>query len=222
MVAVALAGLLAADAVAAPRRVIILRHGEKADAFRLTPVGLRRAQALAAQYLGRGAAPSLFGPNERPAAFLTMTAHTMELMAPTTMSWDLPATSWLALSGEEGADPEVEMNSRTRQAARALLRNPAWRNRTVVVCWEHHHIADDALEAKYPGERVTWRQLLRLDRLPARYRDQVPLRWDGTNFDYFWIVDFDAAGRPKSFEARLQDFVPPFDDVPRNLWGTPE
>jgi hypothetical protein len=102
------------------------------------------------------------------------------------------------------------------------MRSPAYRRRTVVVCWEHKHIADAKLEQDYPGERVTWRQLLRLDRLPERYRDLVPASWEGDNFDYFWIVTFDDAGHPRTFESKLQAFTAPDTDVPANLWGQPE
>ena len=68
-----------AAAFAAPSRIIILRHGEKEDAWRLCGVGEQRAQALAANYLGRNAANSLFAGGEKPAAFLAITLHTLEL-----------------------------------------------------------------------------------------------------------------------------------------------
>ena len=41
--------------LATPARIIILRHGEKADKWDLCDVGQERADALAANYLGRGA-----------------------------------------------------------------------------------------------------------------------------------------------------------------------
>ena len=71
-----------APAFAAPSRIIILRHGEKEDAWRLCGVGQERADALAATYLGRNAAQSLFAAGEEPAAFLAITLHTLELAAP--------------------------------------------------------------------------------------------------------------------------------------------
>lgn len=213
---------LVADATAAPRRVILLRHGEKADAYKLTPTGQLRAEALGAQFLGRDAASSLFERGERPAAFLSMTLHTIELIAPTATSWSMPSTSWLAVPDAEDETQTLNFNRRTREAARTLFKTKAWNGKTVVVCWEHHHIADDELEAQFPGEEITWRQLLHLDRLPPPYRDQVPLKWEGTNFDYFWIITFDRKGRPLTFESRLQDFTPPYDAVPANLWGEPE
>ena len=53
--------------------------------------------------------------------------------------------------------------------------------------WEHKHIANEKLEAKFEGEAVTLRKLLKLDILPG-----VPKTWPGDNYDYFWIVDFAA------------------------------
>ncbi|MCW5891096.1 MAG: hypothetical protein KIT14_11170 [bacterium] len=66
-VAVALVVGLAGSAVAAPRRVILLRHGEKNGGFAPSAVGQLRAEALVHQFLGQGAAMSLFRPRERPA-----------------------------------------------------------------------------------------------------------------------------------------------------------
>jgi hypothetical protein len=214
--------VLVADAAAAPRRVILLRHGEKANGYELTPVGRLRAEAHGAPFLGQDAVSSLFARGEHPAAFLSMTLHTIELIAPATMSWAMPSVSFLSVNGDTGEGDTPSYNRRTREAARAVLKTRAWRGKTVVVCWEHHHIADDELEAQFPGEKVTWRQLLRLDRLPSPYREQVPVKWEGSNYDYFWIIDFDRAGRPTRFESRLQDFTAPYEAVPANLWGEPE
>lgn len=80
LVLICLSGLGAT--LAAPARIIILRHGEKADKCKLGGVGQQRADALAATYLGRGAAKSLFSPGKEPAAFLAITLHTLELASP--------------------------------------------------------------------------------------------------------------------------------------------
>jgi hypothetical protein len=42
------AALVPVPAGAEPARIIILRHGEKHDAYRLCPTGAQRAQGLAA------------------------------------------------------------------------------------------------------------------------------------------------------------------------------
>lgn len=83
-----LAGL--GTALATPARIIILRHGEKADKWKLCGVGQQRADALVANYLGSGAAKSLFAPGEEPAAFLAITLHALELASPAVASWHQP------------------------------------------------------------------------------------------------------------------------------------
>ena len=52
------------SALAAPSRIIILRHGEKADAWKMCEIGEQRAKALALNYLGRDAVKSLFAEGE--------------------------------------------------------------------------------------------------------------------------------------------------------------
>jgi len=70
-------------ALATPARIIILRHGEKATAYKLCDIGRKRAEALATTYLGRGAAKSLFPSGEAPAAILAITLHTLAAILPT-------------------------------------------------------------------------------------------------------------------------------------------
>ena len=71
-----------ATALAAPARIIILRHGEKANPWKLCEVGTERADALAATYLGDKATKSLFANGDEPAFFFAITLHTLELAAP--------------------------------------------------------------------------------------------------------------------------------------------
>ena len=59
-----LLGAFVQSALAAPARIIILRHGEKEDAWKLCEIGQQRAKALALNYLGREAAKSLFAAGE--------------------------------------------------------------------------------------------------------------------------------------------------------------
>jgi hypothetical protein len=77
-------------ALAAPARIIILRHGEKANKWKLCDTGEQRANALAANYLGRGAAKSLFASGDEPAFFFAITLHTLELASPAVASWNKP------------------------------------------------------------------------------------------------------------------------------------
>jgi hypothetical protein len=87
----------------------------------------------------------------------------------------------------------------------------------VVMVWEHHHIADAALEAKFADEAVTLRRLLKLDVLPG-----VPATWPNDNYDYFWIVDFAANSNvPTKVSMVKQTFGGAFASVPANDWGAP-
>ena len=84
--------------------------------------------------------------------------------------------------------------------------------------WEHHHIANAALEAKFAGENVTLRQLLKLDSLP-----DVPATWPDDTYDYFWIVEYsEGSDAPTSFSMLKQDFGASFPGVPSNDWGAPD
>jgi hypothetical protein len=205
-----------AAAFAAPSRIIILRHGEKADAWKLCGVGQERADALAANYLGRNAAKSLFAAGEKPAAFLATTLHTLELAAPAAETWSLPLTLYSVVP-QKGADKEEALNRATQQAAADLMSNPAWQGKTVVMVWEHKHIANAKLEHASSGEEVTLRQLLGLDKL----RD-APDTWPSGNYDYFWIVDFDqGSGAPTGFRMVKQDFADAYASLPSNDWGAP-
>jgi hypothetical protein len=206
-------------AVAEPARIIILRHGEKQDAYRLCDVGVQRSLALAAQYLGKSARDSLFANGLVPDAFIAITLHTLELVSPAALSWGKPVTLYSALPmhGQTDAQATAILNSRTQQAASDVMTNPQWTGKTVVMVWEHHHIADHHLVKQFPGEKVTLRQLLNLDT-----NKSVPETWSGDNFDYFWIVDYtNGSSRPTRFEAKQQVFTAPFDAVPSNDWGKP-
>jgi hypothetical protein len=206
-----------APASAAPSRIIILRHGEKAGAWRLCGAGQARADALAATYLGRNAANSLFAPGEEPAAILAITLHTLELAAPAAATWDLPVTLFSVLPQKSAETFDKALNQRTHEAAAALLDNPAWQGKTVVMVWEHKHIANAKLEAKSPGETVTLRQLLRLDKLK-----DVPETWPAANYDYFWIIDYaGGSATPTGFRMVKQVFDGRYAKLPSNDWGTP-
>ncbi|HKB23290.1 MAG TPA: histidine phosphatase family protein, partial [Methyloceanibacter sp.] len=87
ILAAVLAMAFTTTAFAAPARIIILRHGEKANPWRLCEVGAARANALADAYLGAKATKSLFADGEEPAFFFAITLHTLELAAPSAASW---------------------------------------------------------------------------------------------------------------------------------------
>ena len=146
-----------ATGVAAPARIIILRHGEKANPWKLCEVGVERADALAATYLGAKASKSLFADGDEPAFFFAITLHTLELAAPSVATWSKPIILYSVVPDEaDDDDLHVKaLNRRTQEAAANIMQNPALNGKTVVMVWEHKHIANEKLEAKFEGEAVT-------------------------------------------------------------------
>jgi hypothetical protein len=228
VLALSVAGAVVSDAVANPARIIILRHGEKADGYRLCSVGVQRSLALAKRYLGKGAEATLF-PGGAPDAFFAITLHTLELVSPAATSWRKPVVMYSALpvQGQSAADKVRTLNERTQEAAAEVMSN--WRGKTIVMVWEHDHIADQKLEATFPDQKVTLRQLLNLEALDnapdgtatKAVPKTVPATWPGDNYDYFWIVDYAGSSRPTRFEMVRQAFTSPFQEVPSNEWGAP-
>jgi hypothetical protein len=206
---------------AAPSRVIVLRHGEKANAYALCKLGQDRSLALKAQYLGKGAENSLFDKNP-PDAFFATTLHTLELIAPTADSWGLPVVTYsvVPIAGQSKTTDMEWITRQTRRAATEVLSNPKWDGKTVVMVWEHKHIANAKLVKQNPDLMVDLRQLLKLDQLPDQYRALVPKTWSGANFNFFWIIDYDASGNPARFANVRQNFSGKFSQVPNNDWGS--
>jgi hypothetical protein len=215
-----LLAMFVTTAAAAPARLIILRHGEKADDWKLCDIGEQRAKALALTYLGRDAVKSLFADGAEPAFFFAITLHTIELASPSVASWNKPLILYSVMpeAGESKKDFVKKLNQRTQEAARGLLDNPALKGKTVVVVWEHKHIANEKLDTEFEREGVTLRQLLNLDILPG-----VPKTWPDETYDYFWIVDFPADSNvPSKFTMMKQEFGSSFPKVPANDWGAPD
>lgn len=214
---------VAYSALGAPSRIVILRHGEKENAYALCDVGQQRSLALKAQYLGKGAEKSLF-PGAAPAAFFAITLHTLELIAPAADSWGMPVTTYSVVPQQGLSDAATTqwLNRQTQRAASEILSDPRWRGQTVVMAWEHKHIANHRLEKNHPESSVDLRNLLKLDQLPEADKKRVPKTWSGTNYNFFWIVDFNDSGQPTAFKELRQDFTGQFSSVPNNAWGAPE
>jgi hypothetical protein len=127
MLAALLLGASIAPAFAAPSRIIILLHGEKADAWKLCAVGAARAEALARNYLGRGAAKSLFAAGEEPAALYAITLHTLQLLSPAAATWHKPITLYSVVPQPRQTSEAFTkaLNRHKQEAARHLLADPA-------------------------------------------------------------------------------------------------
>lgn len=200
---------------AVPRRIILLRHGEKANSHALCGIGLRRAIALRQHYLGQNATDQSLLEGQAPAAIFAITLHTLETAGHTAVSWALPIKTYAAMPGENGMTKISEKNSATQAAAADVLGNPRWHDRIVLMFWEHHHIASPRLERLYSGQKVTLRQLLNIDQLEG-----VPEKWND-NYDYFWIIDYDPndSEAPSRFQMVKQVYPSPFNKLPHNEWG---
>lgn len=218
-------GGAALPAEAAPKRIVIVRHGEKQTTFKLCKIGALRSHAIVNQYLGPQA---MALPQSRaildgqtPAAVFVITLHTLEFAVPLANALGQPVIAYSVLPFSPKTGPfseDAQLNRHNREAVSQIFSDPRWNGKTIVLMWEHRHIADAALERKFPGEKVTLRQLLGLD----AFKD-VPTTWPETNYDYFWVVDFDqTTGKATSFRAVKQVYKGKFASVPHNDWGTPE
>lgn len=244
-----LVALTATEAAALPGRIILLRHGEKQDAYRLCPVGASRAQGLAAQHLGRDAGASVFRPGETPKAFFAITLHTLETITPSAVSWGQPVITYAALPAASGQIPEALLNGQTEQLARDLLTDPRWDGATVVVTWEHDHIAKTvsghakktAQEKAEAAARDADRSAAKIEReigkadarpeAPSTLYDlfglarfaQALSNWPSETYDYFWIIDFDPDTRQaSSFQMVKQVYTGTYAPLPQNDWGQPD
>jgi hypothetical protein len=217
--AAVLALCLATSAFAAPKRIIILRGGETADDYRLCSIGKERAEALKFNYLGKDAAKALFEKGETPAYFFAITPTTAALATPAVTSWNKPIIFYSASPKDNEEETTKALDERTRAVTANILTNPALKGKTVVMVWEHHHIADPKLDADHEREEsVTLRNLFRMDILPG-----VPAAWPDDTYDYFWILDFpENSNVPSKFTMVKQEFGKSFPDVPANDWGKPE
>jgi len=194
-----------------PKKIIILRHGEKADAYALCSTGQRRSIALAEQYLGKNPSNALF-QDDTIDAFFAVTLHTIELAAPSAQSWGLPVRAYTAVPIDAAYDDpknpygvsQVVLDTRTKEAVKDVQRDK-WKDKTIVMVWEHKHIA-------HKDQAESLRNLLGLK--------DAPDSWHGENFDYFWIVTYDKSGKPV-FQSVKQTYDGAFHDLPQNDWGVP-
>jgi hypothetical protein len=166
---------------------------------------------------------SLFSVDQPPEGFFAITLHTLELAAPAATTWGLPVLLYPVLPDDSDdynhnhshkEKKETNLDRQTQAAAQELVQ-PRWAGKTVVMVWEHKHIAKQKLE-RDPSHPVTLRQLLGLDRLVG-----VPSEWPGNIYDYFWIVDY-AGGVPSAFHMQKQIFPAPYQDIPANEWTDPK
>lgn len=160
---------------------------------------------------------SLFSGGPAPAAFLGSTLHSLETIAPAAQSWERPVMVYSVIPPDKDGDSDAlkeELLIRgTQEAARDIMNAPEFAGKTVVVAWEHKHIASKKLDPD-----ATLRGLLGLAGVAG-----VPSAWPGGAYDYFWIIDYAPdSSIPSSFKSIKQTFARPYDDLPTNDWGEDE
>ena len=172
-----LCAALAASAVAAPAEVILIRHGEKPeDGPTLNARGYERARALPqlfetdARVLAFGRAVALFSARPAKAGGSVRSIETLE---PTAKALGV------AIDTRFTKDDIAAL-------VRAVLTNPAYDGKTVLVCWEHKKIPGIVRAFGWAG---------------------APAGWNDAVFDRLWILDFDGA-KPVRFRDLPQRLLP--------------
>jgi hypothetical protein len=215
-----------------PKRIIILRHAEKIETGGLCTVGEKRANALATQYLGKGAKDSLFANGEQPAAFYANTGHAKKTIEPAFEKWkdiklhDRKNTVYKCDKTDKEKCDNTNIDQWSINAAEDVLAN--YDNKIVVMAWEHHRIADENLdnEPAYVKDPVTLYRRLGIYNYPNQIVDDVGLsNWCGSNYDYFWIVEYNptdkyAKGHPPT-PTNIMVKLQALQGLPQNPWGSP-
>lgn len=150
--------------VAQPAQILILRHGEKPDepaALHLSPRGQMRANAL----------PSLLGKG----SFLTSNAPVAAIYASRATkrgAGQRPGETVAPLARSLGVPLQTPfLTEQYAQMAHSILSNPAYRGKTVILCWTHHDLADLA---------------------GALGADPKPPKWKEDVYDRVWRVSFEG------------------------------
>lgn len=172
--------LLARSAAGQPTQILLLRHGEKPDdpaVVQLSERGRQRAQALVA-LLGRGSALT----REAPVVALYATRVTKHEHSFRTGETLLPTSKDLGLPVDTRYDTDEY-----RHLAVSVLGNPAYRGKTVIICWTHHNIAQLASALGVRPE---------------------PAPWKNKTFDRLWVI---SLAKPKPELRDLPQHLLPGD-----------
>lgn len=179
---IAAALLGAGTAFAAPAQVIFIRHAEKpADGPALSAQGFKRADALV-KYFTANPAVTRYG-----------TPVAIYAAAPKNEDSSIRSIQTVTpLAGAIGVRVDASFTrGQTGKLVRAIMENPAYDGRLVLVCWQHERLVDAAVElAGYNNSSVS-----------------VPLVWDDGAFDRVWILDL-KNGKVISFKDIPQRLLP--------------
>jgi hypothetical protein len=222
-----------------PKRIIILRHAEKSDDKSVASGGLcgpgpQRAEALI-QYLGSTRERnSLFQNGEKPAAFYANTDHAAETIAPAYATWPDKEVE-LCTCQKQCKHLDVNncnnLQEWSKSAAQTVLTNKDYKGEIVVMAWEHSLIGNVSKynEADIGNPTLSWQLGL------SNFKQSSPSfdfrNWCGSNYDFFWIVDYDPnvdydpskpnfknGPTPINIEVKMQEL----QGLPQNTWGCPE
>ena len=170
----------------APKRIVILRHGEKpgnpADPDTpanpdLSPPGFARATRLVTIIPGK-----FGGPDFLVAAADSVKSHRpVETLQPLANELHFESDRFI----------QTYVNADYSDLATDLLTKSDFSGKLVIVCWHHGNIPDLALALRAPLA-----QLMATPEMSAG-------RWDPTVFDRFWILDY-GAGDAVAFQSMAQ------------------
>lgn len=165
-----------ASAQAGPAQVIIIRHGEKPQSGSdLSPRGYERAQALVGFFQNNpavtqyGAPAAIYAEKPKPDG---SQVRPLETVQPLAESLGLQVNTGYKKADASGL-------------AQAILSDPAYRGKMVLISWEHHMIPAIA-------------QAFGMSQTPD---------WANDVFDRAWILNFDG-GKPVSLQNVPQRLLP--------------
>jgi hypothetical protein len=162
LVGLAAWGPAAAAALAQPAQVLIIRHGEQPPAPHATTLSLKgqeRAMALAPFFtqsfdlIGHGLPVALFATKVTPE---DRSQRTQETLTPLSRYLKVPIQARF-------------MHKEFAWLAQEIMTNPAYKNKTVLVCWDHRYIPQLAASLGIRPEPGTWPEAV---------------------FDRIWIITF--------------------------------
>jgi hypothetical protein len=170
---------------AVPKRVIILRHGEKEPVCgNLSPRGVLRSLALAQFFTNN---PPILC-NRIPKAFFACEPRTIQTITPTAESFPQTRNIPFQHVNDYFALPDVDrprLVQVTQQVSREILNNQKYTNKILVVCWEHRNIP---LLAHLLGAL------------------QAPDVWPDESFDMFWVITYNCGS--VDFKMLPQNLLP--------------
>jgi hypothetical protein len=184
--AAAAALALSAAAFAAPAQVILIRHAEKPEyGAELSARGFKRAEALV-KFFQTSSAVGRYGT---PAAIYAA-APKHEDSSIRSIQTVTPLASALRLTINTDFT-----RGQVHKLARAIMENPEYDGRMVLVCWQHEAIVEIAsVLAEYNNSGLA-------------VQSTLPYEWEDAAFDRVWILDL-SRGKVVSFKNIPQRLLP--------------